>query len=176
MLLLRRATSTSPLWKIALAGVVAIATTCIPSVGFAQNQSDVTGPNLSDITGPNLSDGTGTNQSDNTGIDGEQIFRNDNGDFVSLSELFEDFFETYGDELAIDPDASLAEKLRQAVRGCSAQNNAGTRRFSRTPGTNAQPISLACEEFSRLVQSARQSLNENQQSRPQADAVERRLW
>ncbi len=174
MLLLRRPTSTSPLWKIALA--TAIATTCIPSVGFAQNQSDVTGPNLSDVTGPNLSDVTGPNQSDNTGIDGDQIFRNGNGDFVSLSELFEDFFDTYGNELEIDPDASLADKLRQAVRGCSAESSAGTRRFARTPGTDTQPISLACEEFSRLVQSAQQSLDEHQQSRPQANTVERRLW
>ncbi|ESA38918.1 hypothetical protein N836_29905 [Leptolyngbya sp. Heron Island J] len=177
MLLQKQATSTSPCWKMTLASVVAIATLWQPAAGLAQtNQSDVTGPNLSDVTGPNLSDVTGPNQSDNTGIDGEQTFRNSNGDFVSLSEFFEDFFDTYGEELGIDPNASLADKLRQAVRGCSAESTGGTRRFARNPGDSAPPVSLACEEFNRLVQSARQSLDEYPQSRPQANTVEQRLW
>ncbi|MEL7510316.1 MAG: hypothetical protein AAFN42_23535, partial [Cyanobacteria bacterium J06554_1] len=65
MLLLSKSTGT--LRTIILGSVVAIAPLLIPSVGLAQNQSDVTGPNLSDVTGPNLSDVTGPNLSDNTG-------------------------------------------------------------------------------------------------------------
>ena len=177
MLLQKQATSTSPLWKITIASVAAIATLWQPVAGFAQtNQSDVTGPNLSDVTGPNLSDVTGPNQSDITGIDGEQIFRNSNGDFVSLTELFEDFFDTYGEELGIDPNANLADRLRQAVRGCSAESAGGTRRFARNPGDGVPPVSLACEEFNTLVQSARQSLAEYQQSGSQTSTVNQRLW
>ena len=176
MLFLKQSTSTRSLWQLLLAGAAASAIICSPLVGLAQNQSDVTGPNLSDMTGPNLSDTTGTNQSDNTAIGGEQIFRNANGEFVSLAELFEDFFDTYGEELGIDKDASLSDKLRQASQGCSAQVNSGTRRFAREPGSSIQPVSLACEEFSRLVQSAQQSLNQYKQARPQSNTVDQRLW
>ncbi|MEM1253096.1 MAG: hypothetical protein AAGI69_11730 [Cyanobacteria bacterium P01_H01_bin.21] len=167
--------STSIFLRVLLA-ITTVVSVAIPRVGLAQlNQSDVTGPNLSDITGPNLSDVTGPNQSDNTGLNGEQIFRNANGDFVSLFELFEDFFDTYGEELGIDEDASLAEKLRQANQACSSQNG-GTRRFARTPGANIRPVSLACEEFGNLIQSAKQSLDTFKQSQTQSNPADRRLW
>ena len=159
--------STSILWRVLLA-ITTVVSVAIPRVGLAQlNQSDVTAPNLSDITGPNLSDVTGPNQ--------EQVFRNANGDFVSLSEFFEDFFDTYGEELGIDKDASLADKLRQANQACSSQIG-GTRRFARTPGANIRPVSLACEEFGNLIQSAKQSLDTFKQSQTQSSPADRRLW
>ena len=174
MLLLSKSTGT--LRTMILGSVVAIAPLLIPSVGWAQNQSDVTGPNLSDVTGPNLSDNTGTNQSDNTGLLGEEIFRNANGDFVSLSNFFQDFFDTYGEEFGLDPDASLADNLQRVNQACSDQLNGNIRRFSRTPGSGGPSISPACTEFSRLIQSAKKSINDYKQAGQPASAVEQRLW
>ena len=167
-------TSKNGLWKLVMGSVVAIAPFLFPANGLAQNQSDVTGPNLSDVTGPNLSDITGPNQSDSTGVLIEPIFEDADGELLSLAELFEDFFEEFGDELGIDPDASLIDKLRQANRACS-DTNAGTRRFARTPGSDAAP-SLACTEFFRLIQLAQESLDRYSQSRRQAPSAPQRIW
>lgn len=162
------------LWKLVIGSVVAIAPFLFPANGLAQNQSDVTGPNLSDVTGPNLSDVTGPNQSDSTGVLIEPIFEDADGELLSLAELFEDFFEEFGDELGIDPDASLIDKLRQANRACS-DADAGTRRFARTPGSDAAP-SLACTEFFRLIQLAQEALDQYSQSRGQTPSAPRRIW
>lgn len=182
MLLLSQ--STGLLRTIILGSVVAIAPLLIPSVGLAQNQSDVTGPNLSDVTGPNLSDvtgpnlsdNTGTNQSDNSGLLGEEIFRDANGDFVSLADFFQDFFDTYGEEFGLDPDASLADNLQRVNQTCSDQLNGNIRRFARNPGSGGPSISPACTEFSRLIQSAKKSINDYKQASQPASPVEQRLW
>lgn len=163
---------TNGLWKLVMGSVVAIAPFLFPANGLAQNQSDVTGPNLSDVTGPNLSDITGPNQSDSTGVLIEPIFEGSDGELLSLAELFEDFFEEFGDELGIDPDASLIDKLRQANRACA---DAGTRRFARTPGSDTAP-SLACTEFFRLIQLAQESLDQYNQSRGQTPSAPQRIW
>ena len=167
-------TPTNSLWKLVMGGVVAIAPLLFPSIALAQNQSDVTGPNLSDITGPNLSDITGPNQSDSTGVLIEPFVEEPEGQLLSLTELFEDFFEEFGDELGIDPDASLTDKLRQANRACS-DANAGTRRFARTPGSDAE-LSPACSEFFRLIQLAQESLDRYNQSRRQTSPAPQRIW
>ena len=156
------------LWKLVLGIAIAL-----PAPAIAQNQSDVTGPNLSDVTGPNLSDVTGPNQSDITGLINEEIFETATGDFVNLADFFQDFFDTYGEELGLDPDASLAENLRQANRLCSAENS-GTRRFARNPGPSVRPVSVACTEFSRLIQSAKQSLEKYRMLQPQS--ADSRVW
>lgn len=157
-------------WKLMLVSVVAIA---LPLPAIAQNQSDVTGPNLSDVTGPNLSDVTGPNQSDITGIVNEEIFETAAGDFVNLADFFQNFFDTYGEELGLDPDASLAANLRRVNQVCSAEKG-GTRRFARTPGSSVQPVSMACTEFSQLVQSAKQSLEKYKLLQPQS--ADGRVW
>ena len=133
--------------------VAAIVALTMPSVGLAQNQSDVTGPNLSDITGPNLSDVTGINQSDN-------------------AIMFELFFNEFGEELGVDGNADLAEQLRQASLACS-ERAATIRRFARNPGTDSAEITPACAELSRLIQLARDSL---EQSGSRSSAVDRRIW
>ncbi|MGD1853741.1 MAG: hypothetical protein ACFB2W_05760 [Leptolyngbyaceae cyanobacterium] len=147
-------------WKILLSSVVAIALS--PSIGLAQNQSDVTGPNLSDVTGPNLSDVTGPNQSDNTGLLGESVINS-----------FQDFFDEFGEALGIDPDASLAEQLRQAKLACSEQDT--IRRFARDPGPDVA-ISPACAELGRLIRVAQEALDQSNQSGRQPASVERRIW
>ena len=174
MLLLNLFRSTDYLWKMLLGSVVAIA--FVPAVALAQNnQSDITGPNLSDVTGPNLSDVTGPNQSDNTGILGEEIFQTTTGEFVTLGEFFQDFFDTYGEEFGLDPNASLEDNLRTVSLACSSEQT-GIRRFARTPGSSARPISTACAQFSELVQAARQSLANHRQARDGASPVKRRVW
>ncbi|MEM9485324.1 MAG: hypothetical protein AAGA83_16755 [Cyanobacteria bacterium P01_F01_bin.116] len=172
--------SNKTLWHTSLSSVVAIAAIGISSInsaGFAQtNQSDVTGPNLSDVTGPNLSDVTGPNQSDNTGLLGEEIFSNADGDLVSLSDFFQDFFGVYDEELGLDPDANFADNLRQANRICNDEIT-GTRRFARTPPSSDSPsVSPACTEFSRLVQSASLSLDEYKRTYQDSGPVDQRLW
>ncbi|MEM6253243.1 MAG: hypothetical protein AAF821_09995 [Cyanobacteria bacterium P01_D01_bin.156] len=135
--------------------------TLFPTVALSQNnQSDVTGPNLSDVTGPNLSDVTGPNQSDNTGILREEIFQTSTGDFVTLGEFFQDFFETYGEEFALDSSGSLEESLREVGRACS----------------NDQPNSTACIEFSDLVQVARLSLENYRRTANESLPANRRVW
>ncbi|MEM9805475.1 MAG: hypothetical protein AAF959_09345 [Cyanobacteria bacterium P01_D01_bin.56] len=173
MLLLKLLRSTDYLWKMLLGSMVAIA--LVPAVAHAQNnQSDVTGPNLSDVTGPNLSDVTGPNQSDNTGILGEEIFQTAGGDFVTFGEFFQDFFDTYGDEFGLDPDDSLKEKLKKVSLACSNED-VGTRRFARNPGPSAQP-SMACSQFSQLVEGARESIASYRQARNNSTPVNRRIW
>ncbi len=167
-------------WRMLAVGVVAISPLLLPSIGLAQNQSDVTGPNLSDITGPNLSDvtgpnlsdNTGTNQSDNTGLLGEPLVGSP-GEEVALSELFQDFFDEFGEELGIDPDASLAEQLRQAKQACS--EGAALRRFARDPGPDFQ-ATPACIELDRLIRLAQEALEEYSQSRRQPSSGNQRIW
>ncbi|MEM7063187.1 MAG: hypothetical protein AAF572_08480 [Cyanobacteria bacterium P01_B01_bin.77] len=178
-MLLKLFRSTDALWKILLGSVVAMS--LAPAVQAQQvNQSDVTGPNLSDMTGPNLSDVTGSNPSDNIGILGEEIFRTINGDFVTFSEFFEDFLNTYAEEFGLLPDDSLAEKLRKVSQACSSEDvEGGTRRFARTPapgGSGIQPPSVACAQFNQLVQSARRSIADYRQVRNGTNAVKRRIW
>ncbi|NEP63387.1 MAG: hypothetical protein F6K31_41890 [Symploca sp. SIO2G7] len=154
----------SRLWTITLGSVIALAPVYVPATVLAQtNQSDVTGPNLSDITGPNLFDILDA-------VNGE-IFETATGDLVNLADFFQDFFDTYGEELGLDPDASLADNLMRVNRACSAEST-GTRRFARTPGPSIQPVSLACTEFSRLVKSAKQSLERYRL----LQTADRRVW
>ncbi|WP_215607670.1 hypothetical protein [Leptothoe spongobia] len=161
-----------------MASVVAIAPLMHPSIGLAQNQSDVTGsnmsdvtgPNLSDVTGPNLSDVTGPNQSDNTGLLGDPIIGNADEE-GRLSDFFQEFFNEFGDELGIDPNVSLAEQLRQAKLACEDQS--AIRRFAREPGANAE-LTPACAELGRLIELAQEALANQGNNQPAA--VNRRIW
>ena len=180
MILLKSLTKMVMSGRRLVVSAVAIAPLLLPSAGLAQNQSDVTGPNLSDITGPNLSDvtgpnlsdNTGTNQSDNTGLLGDPLVGSP-GEEVALSELFRDFFDEFGEELGIDPDASLAEQLRQAKQACS--EGAAVRRFARDPGPDFQ-TTPACIELDRLIRLAQEALEEYSQSRREPSSENQRLW
>ena len=90
-------------------------------------------------------------------------------------EFFQDFFDTYGDEFDLDPDASLADNLRRVSQVCNDQTGS-IRRFSRTPGTGIQPVSQACTEFSQLIMLAKQSLDRYKQARQNTSPADRRLW
>ncbi|MBT9312481.1 hypothetical protein [Leptothoe kymatousa] len=176
MSLLKLFRSTDNLWKLLLGSVVAIAPAFVPVVAHAQNQSDVTGPNMSDITGTNQSDNTGTNQSDNTGILGEAIFRGVNGDLVTFVDYFQNFFDTYGEELDLDPEDDLQANLNKARQACASESTGGVRRFSRTPGPSVPPVSAACNEFNQLVAEAREVVAEYRQARGGATPINQRVW
>ena len=175
MLLLKLFGSTDYFWKMLLGSVIAIAPVYIPAVALAQNQSDVTGPNLSDVTGPNLSDNTGPNQSDNTGLLGEEIFQNANGEFVTLEDFFQDFLRLYGEDFGLESSDDLAERLTRVSQTCTSEEF-GTRRFSRTPGSDVRPVSAACSQFNELMQMARQSVAKYKQSGGGVSPVNRRVW